>query len=111
MLPSVREIIRQVEEMTIKNNNSAHNSTTSLSRLQSGTSGGSQHVSRSLVRPVNADQTTARGAANRSQSASSSFLSNGRGVSRLNNHNGVFYASEANNSGDVYADPLAKGVR
>ncbi|VDM30249.1 unnamed protein product [Hydatigera taeniaeformis] len=111
VLPSVREIIRQVEEMTLKNS-STHNSTTSLSRRQhhphqqSANPGPTQHVSRSVVRPTNADQHGS--AANRSQSASS-ILTNGGSLPRLINHDGVYHGSSSNFS-DSYNDSLGKGV-
>lgn len=111
VLPSVREIIRQVEEMTLKNN-STHNSTTSLSRRQqhlhqqTANPGSAQHVSRSVVRPINTDQHG--GAANRSHSASS-ILTNGGSLSRLINHDEVYHGSGSNSAG-FYNDSLGKGV-
>ncbi|VDD84296.1 unnamed protein product [Mesocestoides corti] len=74
VLPSVREIIRQVEEMTLKNS-TANSSTSSLSKHQA--IGSSQHISRSLVRPVNAEP---QGSPNRSQSASAFRPANPDGV-------------------------------
>ncbi|KAL5966750.1 hypothetical protein TSMEX_005488 [Taenia solium] len=111
VLPSVREIIRQVEEMTLKNN-STHNSTTSLSRRQhhlhqqTANPGSPQHMSRSVVRPMNADQHG--GASNRSHSASS-ILTNGGSLSRMINHDGVYHSSDAN-SADFYNDSFGKGL-
>nr|CDS23497.1 hypothetical protein EgrG_000718800 [Echinococcus granulosus] len=110
VLPSVREIIRQVEEMTLKNS-SAHNSTTSLSRhpyysyQQSASPGSSQHMSRSIARPMNAEQYG--GAANRSQSASS-ILTNGGGLPKLMNHDGGYHGS-GSNPDDFYANSFSQG--
>ncbi|CDS39645.1 conserved hypothetical protein [Echinococcus multilocularis] len=110
VLPSVREIIRQVEEMTLKNS-SAHNSTTSLSRhpyysyQQPASPGPSQHMSRSIARPMDAEQYG--GTANRSQSASS-ILTNGGGHSKLINHDGGYHGS-GSNPDDFYANSFSQG--
>ncbi|KAM3181212.1 hypothetical protein ACTXT7_014812 [Hymenolepis weldensis] len=93
-LPSVREIIRQVEEMTLKNNNSAHNSNTSLDHSHSG--GSIMHISRSLSRPANAE-VPGKGANNRSLSASSAQI-NGGTMGGTHNHNGTYYATSSNSS-------------
>uniref|UniRef100_A0A0R3TAH4 Sterile alpha and TIR motif-containing protein 1 n=1 Tax=Rodentolepis nana TaxID=102285 RepID=A0A0R3TAH4_RODNA len=93
-LPSVREIIRQVEEMTLKNNSSAHNSSTSLNHSHSG--GSTMHISRSLSRPVNAE-VPGRGENSRSLSASSAQI-NGGTLGRMTNHNGTYYATSSNSS-------------
>ncbi|KAM7537242.1 hypothetical protein Aperf_G00000059754 [Anoplocephala perfoliata] len=92
-LPSVREIIRQVEEMTLKNNSSTHNSTTSLAHSHSG--GSVPHISRSLSRPLNLKVHGGAGTGNRSLSASSTQI-NGGTLGRLHNHNGTYYAATSN---------------
>ncbi|VDL58066.1 unnamed protein product [Hymenolepis diminuta] len=104
-MPSVREIIRQVEEMTLKNNNSAHNSNTSLDHSHSG--GSIMHISRSLSRPVNAE-VPSRGANSRSLSASSAQI-NGGTMGRTHNQNGTYYATSSNSS-DYDSHTVGRGL-
>lgn len=98
--------------MTLKNNISTHNSTTTLSRSGLAEGGTSSHVSRSFARPVHFDSMVG---ANRSQSTSSIHSNGGRKPSppsRQVNPESVFFFGQGDQqrSANGAYDYYPKGV-